>query len=154
MAELKGFMYEAKTLSGFKNKLQSYELLQSKLLFSDSRERKSKTTRCKEDGKRGACFTCRDRDHYSFDCPKRGKGPRCFGCDQIGHIKPNCPNNKSIEARGINCLSEQRTKTKKRVDEALKNLQNEIPVKRVGGLTSLTDGFAAAIEIDGGLPYR
>lgn len=71
--ESKAFMYDAENIKVLKKKLQSYELLQSKLAVPDTREKRPDNTK-------------------GIETKQQGRALKCSACGQLGHIQLSCPN--------------------------------------------------------------
>lgn len=82
--EAKAFMYDAKDMTEFKRKLQSFEILQSKILYRRVKAENPRSNVNYENGKQ--------HEEVKRDETKREGRIKCFECGQSGHIRFNCPN--------------------------------------------------------------
>lgn len=174
----KNFMYDARTIKDFKQKLETFELMQPKMTnqpkniknndYQGKRDDKSKN----DDEQR--CRNCGDKSHNSNSCPNKDKGPKCFKCNSYGHLSRFCTSTQPSEPRRINII--QRESSRKHVTinnsnvKALidtgsditgikestmitKNIKRHIqkvnePTKGIGGFINIKEKFNAKICID------
>lgn len=109
-AHMKTFLFDAKNVREFEDKLKSFEVQQNQMQLNQPQQ----NTRRHED--RGAknetkdrCFNCGDKSHDKESCPNRDKGPKCFRCDSYGHMSREC-SVKSMPKKRINVINESKKK--------------------------------------------
>lgn len=90
-ATSKLFMYEARTISALKVKLQTYDYACLKFESApDGKHTHTKRSDNVQQQKKMRCHVCGSDAHLRNDCPDKNKGPKCFSCNEFGHISSAC----------------------------------------------------------------
>lgn len=110
--ELKGFMYEASTISELKKKLKNYDTLIAKHQDNKGIKQKDVGTKPKNGEVKKGCFTCGDITHRKVDCPKKNDNIKCFKCGESGHLFRQCVKD-SKETERINCIRKTDSRPRK-----------------------------------------
>lgn len=106
--EFKGMLYDIKSVSELKNRLESYEKM--KIAMKKNVQRPVKNTHEKENGSTKAkvfkktsdtpltCFGCNKTGHIRRNCPDNSKIQRCSHCSAVGHLASSCDKAKRSES--------------------------------------------------------
>lgn len=107
----KTVLYGAKTVRGFKDKLEIYEKIRKNQFdkvtkYTHMRNRdestrnagrkfsredvKKRTADGQESGAPMRCFNCGMSGHHARNCDKRSLGKKCFSCNKFGHEAKDC----------------------------------------------------------------
>lgn len=101
-ASNKAILYGAKTISEFKERLKTYEIIrgdktkknQGLGLMKEKHEKQVKQegfSKVRFDrSEQVRCFNCGIKGHRAKDCKRKDAGVKCFRCNEFGHVSANC----------------------------------------------------------------